>query len=47
MLVENVGLGFAMINAVDVLKEVADVVSDYDNNNDGAIKILDKVLFGD
>ena len=47
MLVENVGLGFAMINAVDVLKEVADVVSDYDNNHDGAIKILDKVLFGD
>lgn len=47
MLVENVGLGFAMINAVDILKEVADVVSDYDNNNDGAIKILDKVLFGD
>lgn len=36
-----------MINAVDILKEVADVVSDYDNNNDGAIKILDKVLFGD
>ena len=47
MLIENVGLGIAMKNGVEKLREVADVVSDYDNNNDGAIKILDKVLFGD
>ncbi|MGF0095669.1 HAD-IIB family hydrolase [Peptoniphilus sp. SGI.035] len=47
MLIENVGLGIAMKNGVKRLREVADVVSDYDNNNDGAVKILDKVLFGD
>lgn len=47
MLIENVGLGIAMQNGVEKLREVADVVSDYDNNHDGAIKILDKVLFGD
>ena len=47
MLIENVGLGIAMKNGVERLREVASVVSDYDNNNDGAVKILDKVLFGD
>lgn len=47
MLIENVGLGIAMKNGVEKLREVADVVSDYDNNHEGAIKILDKVLFGD
>lgn len=47
MLIENVGLGIAMKNSVERLRERADVVSDYDNNSDGAVKILDKVLFGD
>lgn len=47
MLIENVGLGIAMKNGVERLRERADVVSEYDNNNDGAVKILDKVLFGD
>lgn len=47
MLIENVGVGIAMKNGVKRLREVADVVSQYDNNNDGAVKILDKVLFGD
>ncbi|OLR64644.1 HAD-IIB family hydrolase [Peptoniphilus porci] len=47
MLIENVGLGIAMKNGVKRLIEVADVVSQYDNDNDGAVKILDKVLFGD
>ena len=47
MLIENVGLGIAMKNGVERLRKVASVVSDYDNNNDGAVKILDKVLFGD
>jgi len=47
MLIENVGLGIAMKNGVERLREAADVVSDFDNNNDGAVKILDKVLFGD
>lgn len=47
MLIENVGLGIAMKNGVERLREAASVVSDYDNNNDGAVKILDKVLFGD
>lgn len=47
MLIENVGLGIAMKNGVKRLIEVADIVSQYDNDNDGAVKILDKVLFGD
>ena len=47
MLIKSVGLGIAMKNGVERLREAADVVSDYDNNNDGAVKILDKVLFGD
>lgn len=47
MLIENVRLGIAMKNGVERLRERADVVSDYDNNSDGAVKILDKVLFGD
>lgn len=46
MLIEKSGLGIAMINAVQILKDVADLISDYDNNNDGAIKMLDKVIFG-
>ena len=46
MLIKNVGLGIAMKNSVDSLKDVADVISDFDNNNDGAIKILNKVIFG-
>lgn len=47
MLIKSVGLGIAMKNGVERLREAADVVSDYDNNSDGAVKILDKVLFGD
>lgn len=47
MLIKSVGLGIAMKNGVERLRETADVVSDYDNNSDGAVKILDKVLFGD
>ena len=47
MLIKSVGLGIAMKNGVEKLREAADVVSDFDNNSDGAVKILDKVLFGD
>lgn len=47
MLIKSVGLGIAMKNGVERLREAADVVSDFDNNSDGAVKILDKVLFGD
>ena len=47
MLIKSVGLGIAMKNGVERLREAADVVSDFDNNSDGAVKILDKILFGD
>ena len=47
MLIKSVGLGIAMKNGVERLREAADVVSNFDNNSDGAVKILDKVLFGD
>lgn len=46
MLIESSGVGIAMKNGVNELKKVADIISDYDNDNDGAIKILDKVIFG-
>ncbi len=46
MLIANSGVGIAMKNGVEELKKVADIISDYDNDNDGAVKILDKVIFG-
>lgn len=43
-LLEFAGIGVAMKNAADDVKEVADQVSEFDNDNDGAIKHLLKML---
>ena len=43
-LLEFAGIGVAMKNASDDVKEVADQVSEFDNDNDGAIKHLLKML---
>lgn len=44
-LIKNSGLGIAMINAVESVKEVAKLISKKDNNNNGAIEILKEVLW--
>lgn len=46
LLIENCSIGIAMKNGVEELKKVADIISDFDNDNDGAVKILNKVIFG-
>ena len=43
-LLEFAGIGVAMKNAADDVKEVADQVTEFDNDNDGAIKHLLKML---
>jgi len=41
--IEKSGYGFAMINARGTLKAVADGVTEYDNNEDGVIRTLQKL----
>mmetsp|Transcript_15876 Transcript_15876/g.18784 ORF Transcript_15876/g.18784 Transcript_15876/m.18784 type:complete len:321 (-) Transcript_15876:43-1005(-) len=41
--IEKSGYGFAMINARGTLKAVADEVTEYDNNEDGVIRSLQKL----
>lgn len=36
-MIEHAGLGIAMINALDEIKEIADVVTEFDNNDGGAL----------
>lgn len=38
------GLGVAMKNGIDSLKEIADLETEYDNNNDGVGVIIEKYL---
>lgn len=42
-MVKNAGLGVAMGNGIDSLKEIADVIAD-SNDNDGVAKIVEKYL---
>ncbi|WP_029321975.1 Cof-type HAD-IIB family hydrolase [Butyrivibrio sp. AE3004] len=39
-MIEAAGLGVAMLNAVDIVKAVADVITETDNDNDGLVPIL-------
>ena len=41
-IINKVGLGVAMINALDEVKEKASDITKYDNNNDGVVKYLEK-----
>lgn len=43
-MIEAAGIGIAMKNATQLLKEMADVVTDEDNNNDGLIGVLEKYM---
>lgn len=45
-LLKEVGLGIAMINGSNLAKSQADIITKYDNNNDGAIRELRRILFG-
>lgn len=36
-MIEHAGLGIAMVNALDEIKEIADVVTEFDNNDGGAL----------
>ncbi len=44
MLIRNSDIGIAMKNADFLIKKHADIVSDFDNNELGAIKIIKKIL---
>ena len=39
-MIEEAGLGIAMINAGDIVKKSADVITVYDNNNDGLAEFI-------
>ena len=39
-MIEEAGLGIAMINAGDIVKRSADVITVYDNNNDGLAEFI-------
>lgn len=43
-MIKEVGLGIAIANAVEPLKEVANYVTKRDNNNDAMIEVVDMVL---
>ena len=45
-LIEASANGIAMINGKEELKEIAKYISDFDNNHNGAIKAIDKILKG-
>ena len=42
-MIEAAGIGVAMLNAADTVKQVADVITKTDNDNDGLAEILSKV----
>lgn len=43
-MVKQAGFGIAMKNGIDSIKEVADMVTEFDNNNSGVSRALEKVL---
>lgn len=43
-MIKNCGTGVALINAFEELKEVSDAITEFDNNNDGVINYLKKLL---
>lgn len=43
-MIEAAGLGIAMINATDIVKESADVITDQDNDHDGLEKFLSSAV---
>jgi hydroxymethylpyrimidine pyrophosphatase-like HAD family hydrolase len=43
-MIEAAGVGIAMKNAMPKLKEMADIVTDEDNDHDGLVKILEHFM---
>ena len=43
-MLETAGIGIAMLNGRDFIKEIADVVTETDHNNDGLVPILKKYM---
>ena len=43
-LLEKANYGVAMINGVEEIKKNAKYISDFDNNNDGVIKFINKII---
>ena len=43
-MLENAGLGIAMKNSSPVVKEKAKLVTDFDNNHDGVVLMIEKIL---
>jgi hypothetical protein len=40
------GVGVAMANADERIKSIADIVADYNNDNDGVAEVIEKYFFG-
>lgn len=43
-LIEKANYGVAMINGVEKIKKTAKYISDFDNNNDGVIRFVNKII---
>jgi Cof subfamily protein (haloacid dehalogenase superfamily) len=43
-MLSSAGLGICMLNGTNSAKEAADLITDYDNNQDGVFKILTKIF---
>ena len=43
-MIKYVGIGIAMLNAPDIVKKHADIITKYSNNNDGIYDVLKNVL---
>ena len=43
-MVSAAGIGVALANANPILKNIADYVTDNDNNHDGMVEIIDKFV---
>ena len=46
-MIKHAGLGIAMKNSTPKITEIADYVTDFDNNNDGAARAIEKFLEGE
>ena len=43
-MIRECGIGVCMCNGTDDAKEVADIISDYSNDEDGLAKVIEAVL---
>ncbi|NLY09596.1 MAG: HAD family hydrolase [Tissierellia bacterium] len=43
-MVKNAGLGIAMKNAIDPIKNIADIITEYDNNENGVGRVLSDIF---